>query len=324
MRPRFLGDVLLTLPAIGVLRRAWPDAHLTYYTEPAWVSLVERQAGIDRVISIPRGPRAIRFLGSLRGEHYDLWIDWFGNPRTALMTACARAGTKLGLPVGFRRRAYTVVAQLGPGPIPAHRFYAETLRAVGINSSSDLSLPRWQASVEASSEAKRFLAAHDLDGRLVAIAPGASHSAKRWPVERFVSVARSLQTNGARVLFLLGPKEDGIREEVLRSCTNGTVVLDTAPIAVVGAVLSRCAAFLGNDAGLLHLARAVGTRAVGVFGPGIPEIWFPDRRKGKDELIHKEFACSRCGLDVCPGLGWRCMLEIPPEQVTAAMERVLR
>ena len=159
--------------------------------------------------------------------------------------------------------------------------------------------------------------------RFVAIAPGASHSAKRWPAERFLAVAHTFALWGVRSVFVLGPKERAIRDEIRAGRPERTPVLEGLPLPVLAGVLARARAFVGNDAGILHLARAVGTKSVGVFGPGIPEVWFPDRSDGHDALVHLELDCSRCGHDRCPGLGWRCMLEIAPEDVARRVERLL-
>src|SRR5258706_1087932 len=202
LRPRFLGDICLTLPALDAVRRAAPGARVAYLVEPESAPLLEGDPRVDDLIVAPRRAGAAAGLAlarRLRGLRPDLAIDFFCNPRTALLTFASGARTRVGYAgKGWRSALYT------------HHARARTLSAVGFHLAS-LAALGWPAEAGPPrpyiGAAPRAPAAPELPAlgvpdtaRLVGFHPGARWPARRWARDRVAAPARRfLEADPARV-----------------------------------------------------------------------------------------------------------------------------
>ncbi len=128
---------------------------------------------------------------------------------------------------------------------------------------------------------------------LLALHPGASGCGKRWPLDRFQSVAGLLESSHD-CLIIEGPAEPGLAAELGRSLRpEGCIIAESLPLRLLAGILSSCHAYLGNDSGISHLAAALGLRSVVIFGPTQPEQWAPS---GPDvQLLRDTTGCAACG-----------------------------
>lgn len=323
-RLRFMGDVILTLPSVRALRKAFPDATIRYLSEKPFDSLLENHPDIDGVLSLDTKKMmdSIRLLNNLIRERFDLAIDLFGNPRSAWFTLTSGAKIRIGGDFRGRRIAYTHRIPKSQEPQNAIRFHLSYLRPIGIP--AQYSEPQIYLTDTETMKGRQYLNKIGITGKhpLIAMHPGASWPAKRWLPERFSQLADLLvEQAGADVLLTSGPGEEGLIEQIMKGCRNPVYHTGVLPIRNLGAVLSRCDAFVSNDCGPMHLAPAVGTNTIGLFGPGEPEIWFPYDPKKGHRFIHREIACSRCHLDFCSRMN--CMKAISVEDVFSAIQSSL-
>ena len=141
-----------------------------------------------------------------------------------------------------------------------------------------------------------------------------------WPVERFLDLAnRLVSTCRARILLILGPAEEELKEVFLRiTGSEHAIVLDTLPLPQLGAVLERCHVFVGNDSGVAHLAAALGVSVVAIFGPTDPVRWAP--RGENVRVIRRAISCSPCEREIMARCDRRrCLLEISVDEVYTAV-----
>jgi heptosyltransferase-2 len=155
------------------------------------------------------------------------------------------------------------------------------------------------------------------DGPVVAFAPGAVGPSKRWPSTYYASVASSLAADGISVWVLGGPNERQLATEIAAS---GGRVRDLTGPDLRNAVLALAAAdaALSNDSGLLHVAAAVGTPSIGIFGPTSPWHWAPLNPLAAVIETETSVTCRPCHKPTCRYGHHRCMREIPPDRVVAA------
>jgi heptosyltransferase-2/heptosyltransferase-3 len=163
---------------------------------------------------------------------------------------------------------------------------------------------------------------------VVGFHPGASWPAKRWPAERFAAVAdQCADLPGVRVILTAGPKDEETIAAVERSSRHLHPVLSGLPLRDLAAVIAGCDVYVSNDAGPMHIAAAVGTPTIGIFGPGEEKIWFPYAPEDGHTLLRKEVPCHPCRLDFCnrEGEGFmECMMLLGVGEVCSAIERILR
>jgi len=155
----------------------------------------------------------------------------------------------------------------------------------------------------------------------VALAPGAVGPSKRWPKESYAALARQLLADGFAVWVLGGPDEKTLAMEIVadtqaRDLTGHDLRDAILALACAGAAVS-------NDSGLLHVAAALGTPAIGIFGPTSPWHWAPLNPLAATIETTSELPCRPCHKPVCHLLHHRCMREIAPEAVVAAAERAI-
>ncbi len=323
-RLRFMGDIILTTPVLNALRQKFPEAQITYLAEKPYASLLENHPDVDEIIALDRNSTSsqIKTIFSLLTRRFDIAIDLFGNPRSALLTFLSGAGMRIGGDFRGRRIFYTHKIHDDGMPKNAIQFHLNYLQP--------LIIP-WRpfdpyivVSKQEEKWAQDYLQrkGYNPQQRIVAIHPGATWPAKRWFPNRFAVLANRLVAQlDAQILFTMGPGEEELLQSVLKSCTFSVIEPSVLTIRQLAAVLKQVNVFVSNDCGPMHLAPAVGTKTVGIFGPGEPEIWFPYHREKGHRLVYREVACSRCHLDFCDKMD--CMKAITVDMVYSAVHDAL-
>jgi ADP-heptose:LPS heptosyltransferase len=333
-RMKFIGDIVLTTPIIHSARLALPGAYIAYLGERHALTLLERNPYLDETIPFDFSKPAIteqtRVGWLLRRRAFDLVIDLFGNPRSALLARLTGASTRIGLDRKGRGALYTIrVADDGKrrSAIEFHERFLEAAGLPAIWHSTEIFL-----SEEERRSAREFLFRtlfpEGGSSPLVALHAGATWPAKRWLPERFARLAGLLHRElGARVLLTEGPHDGEVVEEVLRSADTPLFRTGVLPLRMLAAILTECSALVSNDAGPMHIAAALGTPTVGIFGPGEEEIWFPYRAEGGYRALRKDVPCHPCHLDFCNRRGeeyMECMKLLHEREVCEAVILALR
>jgi len=320
LRYSALGDAVLATSVLEPLRQRFPGARIEWVTGPAYAPLLEGLPELAAVHRLGRGLQAaLALCRSLRGR-FDLAVDLQNKVRSALV---ARAAAPRRL--AFRRRTPVEAALtlLGRNPpitrAHATALYAEALRPLGIERPGRLRVHL--------SEAARALAAGALGAApapLVALAPGASRNTNRWAPERFARVAEALSRDGYGLVLAGGPG-DGEAFGAFRAACRAPVVADLSalPVEGLGAALERVRLLVACDSGPVHLASAVGTPVLALFGPTSATRWAP---AAPGRALSLGLPCSPCtnhGGDRCPEGHHRCMGDLEVATVLAAAREML-
>lgn len=322
LRLSSLGDVILALPVTHGLARAFPDARLEFWTKEEYADVVRFDPAIAHVRSLERDARRLEDLVSMSAEleECDLIVDLHGSLRTRLLTFRQRAPVLRSASFRMGRARWVRARWTQPAPLPhALERYARSLRPIGLASTE---APRMTAGPAAEAWAEEWLRSWPGSGRTVALCPGARHATKRWPEEHWLQLHRSLRVRGVRLVYLsLESERRGLPALAACAAADPQVRWCTEPLARMAAVLSRCAAAVTHDSGLMHLAAARGTRVVALFGSTSPVLGFAPAGGGHAVLCRNE-PCQPCtlhGLPRCPKGHFDCMLKLVPEQVVGAL-----
>lgn len=331
-RLRFIGDVVLTTPVIRALKHRYPEAALYYLAESGPAAVLARNPHLEEVIVLPdellpgravltRCAAQVRFLRALRDRRFDLAIDLFGNPRSALLTLATGARYRVGYDVRGRGRAYNVKIRRS-GSLRVLDAYLDAVRTLGIPAGDDRTEMHFSA--EDGEWAGSWLAARGIDGArpVVALNPGASWPAKTWSAGRFAELAAGLIGElDASVVLVAEPGRREAMDELNALSGHGCPVFDTGSLTRLAALIHCCRLYVSNDCGPMHMAVAVGTPTIGLFGPSRPEIWFPyPEADGHVALRAETDTC--CGLDHCIR-PTPCIESISPRKVLETARSIL-
>ena len=319
---RAIGDVLLATVVIKNLRLAFPDAEIDFLTESPSHDVIAGNPYLTTTLVYDKvkmsGPELIRLV---RGRSYDLVIDLFGNPRTALVTRASGARYRVGFDFRWRRHAYNIIAHPRGSQVHNTQFNLDALAAIGVEiQDRNLYFP---LASEDLAHADEWLARAELSERfLVGVNPGGGWYTKRWGLDKYAELCdRVGDAYGAAIVLTWGP---GQREDVeaIQSKMHHTPFIPPATtLRELGAILKRCSIVISNDSGPMHIAAAVGTPVLGIYGPTNPVLQGP---YGAQHLtISKaELDCLGCNLTKCP-IGHACMLGLSVDTVMDGVGRLL-
>ena len=326
----WVGDAVLTLPALAALDRRFPRAEIAVLAKPWAAGLFAGQSAVDRVALYQaegshRGLRGRWALArELAQERFDLAVLFPNSLDAVIVPWLARVPRRVGYRTDGRGLLLTQVVERSGRSAERHQVfrYLELVRSLGADGEA---IPRLAVGVEAGREADRLL--QDLGVETgeacVAVNPGSVYgSAKRWPAERFAAVADALaETHRARVLLIGSAKERDVLEAVAGRMRRPPIRLGgRTDLATLAGVLKRARLLLSNDTGAMHVAAAVGTPVLAVFGPTDADATGP---LGPDSRVVREpVPCSPCLLRECP-IDHRCMVGVGIAQVLHAAEELL-
>ncbi|MBI5708996.1 MAG: glycosyltransferase family 9 protein [Candidatus Eisenbacteria bacterium] len=327
VRPRYLGDVCLTLPALDAVRAACPGARVGYVVEESAAPLLQGDPRVDELIAVPRGPGAgatLALVARLRRFAPEVAFDFFCNPRTALWAFLSGARVRVGYPnKGWRSALYTHHAR--PRTLSATGFHLASLAALGWPAPAGT--PRLHVSDAARDEACRELAGLGVprDAALVGFHPGARWPTRRWAPERFAALALRALEHDPRAFALVtaGPGEEATALEIADALPTGRVRAVTGwPVARFVALQCLCAAFVCGDTGPLHTAAAAGTPTLGLMSRNRPAMFFPYPESLGHRALYARAECSPCHRDTCDDL--RCLHGLTVDGAWALLSGMLR
>ncbi|HEX2031088.1 MAG TPA: glycosyltransferase family 9 protein [Actinomycetota bacterium] len=348
VRSDHLGDVVFTLPAAPLIRRLVPSARITYLVQPALEALPARCPAVDEVIGIPFPPVlapyeaaawrdvVARHAPALRGR-FDAALllrpedPWSGALAHAagipVRVGCLEPRTRGFLTHGIDHRADLHASDL------ARRIAVAALAAIGV------AAPGTEAAdagpVLVPTEADRREAAEALDPlvprvgtRPAIIHPGVGWRLKRWPPERWGQVAAGVHAEfGRRVVVVGGPDEGGLVDAVVAAGGGAAMALPTVvSVGGLAGLLERAAAVAACDSGPFHLAAALGTPAVGLYGPADPVAAAPLSAADRHRVLRLDLPCAPCRELVDPPCGAAvdpaCMAGLGVDAVVEALGEV--
>ena len=320
-----IGDILLTTPLLRAIRHRHRDARITVLTKQAYVPLLSDNPNVDRLIALGPG-RSLRSLArEVRAGSFTHRLDLHGSLRSRALRAMA-PGRWISYPKHHVARALLIHTKRNRyrdrRPVPERYFSA----ARHLDVSPDGGPPEFFLGADAEREAALWLATSGLasDRPLIAVAPGAAHATKRWPLEYWRALVSQIISGGSSVAIVGGP-DDAKLGASLASSGHGQVASAAGAFGLqtTGALLRRSAALVSGDTGVMHMATGVGTPVVALFGPTVePFGFFPYTRRAT--VLEVALSCRPCsshGGSRCPLGHHRCLLELRPDLVYDSVRR---
>jgi heptosyltransferase II len=336
----WVGDAVISIPAMRALRGIFPGARITLLVRP-WVrDVYSRVDFLDEIREfdkggVHRGLRGfLRLAAELRGRGYDAAFLFQNAFEAALLARLARIPIRAGYCTDLRRALLTHPLEVNPAVRREHQayYYLDILSGLRLLPSRlwlDKSC-RLDAAIGVRPEdlqaAHRMLGEHGLSGeaRIVGVNPGAAYGpAKRWASERFAAVADILSSRfRSRIVIFGSAAEREIAQEMASGMRSKPVIFaGRTTLGQLMALISRCALLITNDSGPMHLAAALGVPQVAIFGSTSEVATGPISNLAR--IVRNPVDCSPCFLRECP-IDFRCMTGISVERVVGEAAELMQ
>ena len=325
IKPSSMGDIVHAMPTFAAIRRTYPEARLTWLVKREWAELVERIEGVDRIW--PLNSTLVGWLSqvsALRAEQFDLVVDLQGLLRSAAIGWLSGSPLRVGFANGREGSPWFYSK---PVPVPSSEMHAvdRYLLAAQAVGAVAFGAPefRFRISQADHDAVERLLSRFGVarGTSWVALNVSARWPTKRWPAESFAEVADRLQQEGAGPVVLLG----GPDERATGAAITGqmkTPAIDLTGATTVGllpALLSKAALLITNDSGPMHIAAAVRTPVVALFGPTSALLTGP--YGAGHSVLTGNVPCQPCFSRTCRNvLPLECLRTVSPQQVLAVVQ----
>jgi heptosyltransferase-2 len=328
----WIGDAIMSLPAIRAVRGKYPDAKITIAARPWVAALYERERTVDHVLTFEGAAgakdwrRKRAFVREIRRRAFDLAILFPNSFESAAVVRLA------GVPriIGYARdgRGFmlsSAVAVPRRDEIPKHErfYYLELLRRAGvIDSIPDVPEIRLDGIEESQRAGEQLFERYGLSLPVIGVSPGAAYgSAKRWLPERFAQAATTLAAESKASVAVFGSgSEKEMCEEVARLAGGRSFAGRTSLREFID-MTAACRLFLTNDSGAMHIASALGTPSVTVFGPTDETATGPTGSQAT--IVREPVECAPCLKRECP-IDHRCMTRVTVERVVEEARELVR
>lgn len=354
----WLGDAVMTTPALLRLRERFPQSHITMMTAEKLAELWTQHPALNGTLIVAHGESLWSLARRIQKEKFDLALILPNSPRSALEPWLARVPARIGYArgwrgilltqpiaarpehLGMRKRTASEIRSLlqsdtPPTAVPplSHQVHDYLGLVAALGASSHVIAPHLQVSDSEVAQARQEIipaaSATGISGPVFfGLNPGAEYGpAKRWPIENFLAVARRISREFPEVTWLVfGGKTDG------KACARVADPLGNRALNLAGTtslrqlmcLLKLCKLVLTNDTGPMHLAAALGTPVIVPFGSTSPELTGPGLPGDpRHQLLRSPTPCAPCFLRQCP-IDFRCMTGISVQQVVNAVSRAAK
>lgn len=320
---RSIGDTVLSTPSLIALRRSLPIAEIDILLEDWVAPLLDGFEGVNVIAVGPAFGDRVKTALELRRRHYDVAFNLHGGTTATFFTRASGARHR----VGYANYQYSFLYNhllasaaefWNADKVHSAEQQLALLGSVGVpvddRPNSHLSIT---SSADASINAKLNDAAFAL------LHPGTAFFTKQWPVENFARTAEFLADKGLSIIAISSKSESQILDQLKENANIPITTFDDLTLPEITALASRAKLFVGNDSGMAHIAAAVQTPTVVIFGSSNRDHWRP-WTDAPNEIVYEEFPCQPCPGYECKEFGdARCILSVRTDSVFAAIDRVL-
>lgn len=322
-----IGDVVLSIPALKVLKKYFPDANIYALVKKGNEKLLKGAHFVDEVIVYSNFFGALK---TLRKHHFDLAIDLLMDYpiKPALLAYFSRAKVRAGFEVIGKKRLFDIGVR--PGTVKKHLSkhaleLVNSIIKVCLGKDTDFSQckPEIYINEEDEKETKLFLKENDIleNELLVGIHPGGYYPSQRWPIENFSQLADGLIEKFKAKIIIIGSSKETLLVNKMTNLMNNRLTLKAIGLSLdkLAALISLMDIFICNNSGPLHIAVTVNTPTVSTMGPTDPVLWWP---MGENHIvIRKDLPCSPCNRAKCANFD--CMKLITIREMMDAVEKQL-
>ena len=324
---RYIGDVLLATPTVRAIKAARPHVRVTMMVNRGTEDVLSGNPDIDEIVILDKGSLVTQFqlIAGLRRRRFDTVIDLTDGDRSAVLSWVCGAPVRIGFndEHRWRGRFYTQVVQSAPGV--QHRIDRDLEALKPMSIQADSRNPQLWLTPEDANSADRLLDQLGLQRSqsIAMLQPGARYWFKAWPPERFAELADHLTAQYSCQVLIGGSHQDiDLAQQIRQMAKSSPVIMaGRTTIKQLAAIAKKSVLFVGSDSGAMHIASAVGTPVVALFGPSNPREWGP--RGGPVEVLYKELDCRSCFHPTCIRGEENCMRLIAVDEVMSASGRLL-
>ncbi|MFC1859183.1 lipopolysaccharide heptosyltransferase I [Thermodesulfobacteriota bacterium] len=335
-----IGDVTHTLPALNALRRQYPEAHIAWLVEEAAADVVQGHKALNRVLvskrkqwaedfrglSFPNAAKEVySFICQLRDTEYDWVIDFQSLLKSAVFVTLAKAKRKIGFDKGMEHAEYSYLflnERIPPVSMEHHAVLRDLMLLESLGIKTDQVVFDFPIDDTHRNQLKILLNEYEINsaGPLIAINPVAKWETKLWDSRNFAGVADQLITRYRANIIFTGGADDSVTIQNIISHMAGPAINLAAKttIKTLAALLERVDFLVSTDTGPMHLAAALGTPVVAIFGPTAP--WRTGPYGPNHQVIRAELTCSPCFKRQCPTTD--CMKQITAAQVLDGIKKL--
>jgi heptosyltransferase-2 len=334
----FIGDIVLMVPMIHVLRRSFPQARISVVAIPASASVLRNNPAIDEIIEYDKKGRdrgvaaALRLARILKARRFDTAIVPHRSLRSAAIVRLAGIPVRVGFSTSSGKWLLTETVEYRKD---LHEITRDLhlLKPLSVTA-PDRELPELFPSEDDRLIVERLIASCERGGggfdrrRMVAVAPGSVWKTKRWPREKYEDLCRLLLQEGASIVLIGGDDDMPLCREIASDLRDGRVLDASGSLSLLQSaeMIRRCSVLVSNDSAPLHLAVSVRTPVIAIFGATVPAFGFAPIGAHDTVVEIQGLKCRPCAIhggNKCPVRTFDCMMRISPETVLDKVHEVM-
>ncbi len=328
----FLGDVILTLPLLQVLKKKYPESKIDFLCIPRTSELLKNNPYVNEVIVYDKKNSGVgkfmELIKSLKNKRYDLIISPHRSFRSSLISRLSSARKTISFDKSSLSFLYDSKVQYQTGIHEIQR-NLKLLEPLEIKEHK-IFKPELFPSIEEKGKIDKLLSDNKInsDDKLIAIAPGSVWFTKRFPKEKFVKLIDMLDSLSVKIILVGGGEDRDLCEYILQNSSNKNIINTAGTLSILESaeLIKRCTLLITNDSAPLHIANAMETNVIAIFGATVPEFGFYPYGSNDVIIETKGLSCRPCSIhggDKCPIGTFVCMLNIQEETIVEAVKKIL-
>jgi len=320
IKPRGIGDIVLSTIILDNLVAHYPNAKIDYLTEHFAKYSLKNNPLVHKVLTMHKTEFVLKVALRIRREKYDMVIDLWSNPRSAQITFFSGVKYRVGYAYRGRKYAYNILGTESKGDHHSAEHNLELLKPLGVNIISK-KIHYFIGQLE-KFFADYFFAENKLDDEKVfGIIPSGGWDSKRCDKEKWVEICvEAVKKFNCKILVLWGPGDESDAQFIKSKLRENCLLAPKSTLPQMAAMISKCNLVIANDSGPMHIAAAIGVPTLGIFGPTNPKAHGP-YSLNSDYIIKEDLDCIVCNKLICP-LQHECMRELPVELVLEKVESI--
>jgi len=320
IKPRGIGDIVLSTIILDNLKAHYPNAKIDYLTEHFAKYSVKNNPLVHKVLTMHKIEFVLKVAWRIRKEKYDMIIDLWSNPRSAQITFLSGVKYRVGFAYRGRKYAYNILGTSEKGDHHSAEHNLELLKPLGV----DIVSKKIHYSVGPLEKifADDFFSENKLDvGNVFGIIPAGGWDSKRCDKEKWVEICNeSVKRFNCKILVLWGPGDENDAKFIKSNLKENCFLSPKSTLPQMAALISKCDLVIANDSGPMHISAALGVPTLGIFGPTNPKAHGP-YSPNSDYVIKEDLDCIICNKLICP-YKHECMRELPVEKVIQKLELI--